>query len=64
MMRHAEKPEKDSEVNGVDATGQEDGKSLTPRGWQRAGVWCELFVPSLGSSSALPRPTEISASSG
>jgi broad specificity phosphatase PhoE len=62
LMRHAEKPEKDGKVHGVDATGQEDGKSLTPRGWQRAGAWCELFVPSLGSSSPLPRPAAIFAS--
>lgn len=61
IIRHAEKPE-DGAAAGVDATGAPDPKSLTPRGWQRAGAWAELFAPSLGQPSALPRPTAFYAS--
>jgi hypothetical protein len=60
IIRHAEKPEGD-EATGVDAAGGSDPRSLTPRGWQRAGAWAELFAPSLAQPS-LPRPTAIFAS--
>jgi broad specificity phosphatase PhoE len=59
IIRHAEKPNGDL---GVTAGGEQDTKSLTPRGWQRAGAWAEMFVPSLGQVSALPTPTAIFAS--
>jgi hypothetical protein len=60
IIRHAEKPDQDhSAVNG---SGAPDAKSLTPRGWQRAGVWVEMFAPSLGQPLALPKPTAIFAS--
>lgn len=60
IIRHAEKP--DAEGNsGVDANGAADSKSLTPRGWQRAGAWAQVFVPSFGKSS-LPTPIAIFAS--
>jgi hypothetical protein len=63
IIRHAEKPESDSDSgDGVDATGALDPKSLTPRGWQRAGVWAELFAPSLGQEPVLPEPTAVFAS--
>jgi hypothetical protein len=61
IIRHAEKPEPD-EASGIDETGGPDGKSLTPQGWQRAGAWAELFVPSLGTPTALPTPDFIFAS--
>jgi hypothetical protein len=61
IMRHAEKPEPGGD-NGIDATGAPDAKSLTPRGWQRAGAWTELFAPSLGQQRALPKPIAIFAS--
>lgn len=61
VIRHAEKPEAAGD-NGIDATGAEDPESLTPRGWQRAGAWAELFAPSLGQQPALPKPTAIFAS--
>jgi len=61
VMRHAEKPEAGGD-GGVDAAGKPDHNSLTPRGWQRAGGWAELFVPSLGLQSPLPTPSAIFAS--
>lgn len=61
IIRHAEKPETGGD-NGIDATGAQDPKSLTLRGWQRAGAWAELFAPSLGEQSAVPKPTAIFAS--
>jgi hypothetical protein len=60
LIRHAEKPNGDG-VAGVDTNGANDDRSLTPRGWQRAGAWAELFAPSL-AEPALPRPTAIFAS--
>jgi hypothetical protein len=60
IIRHAEKPSGDGAA-GVDATGALNPKSLTTRGWQRAGAWVELFAPSL-AEPALPRPTDIFAS--
>jgi hypothetical protein len=61
IIRHAEKPD-GAGNSGIDGTGKPDDKSLTPRGWQRAGVWAELFSPSLGHDSQLPKPTSIFAS--
>ena len=60
IIRHAEKPV--SGDGGVDASGVNSNPSLTPRGWQRAGVWAELFAPSLGQPPALPAPQAIFAS--
>jgi broad specificity phosphatase PhoE len=63
IIRHAEKPESDAKTgDGVDADGALDPKSLTPRGWLRAGLWTELFAPSLGKTPVLPQPTAIFAS--
>jgi hypothetical protein len=61
LIRHAEKPE-DGQPGGVGADGTADRRSLTPKGWQRAGCWTELFVPSLGGNAVLPRPQAIFAS--
>ena len=61
IIRHAEKPEPGGD-SGVDSTGAPDPRSLTVRGWQRAGAWAELFVPALGQKSALPTPTTLFAS--
>ena len=60
IIRHAEKPEPGGD-SGVDHTGAPDPRSLTVRGWQRAGAWAELFVPALGQKSALPTPTAMFA---
>ena len=61
IIRHAEKPEPGGD-SGIDFTGAPDPRSLTVRGWQRAGAWAELFVPALGQKSALPTPTTVFAS--
>ena len=61
IMRHADKPELGGD-GGVDATGMPDKNSLTPRGWQRTGIWVDLFAPSLGQQRDLPTPDAIFAS--
>jgi hypothetical protein len=61
IMRHADKPDLDGD-GGVDATGMPDKQSLTPRGWQRAGIWVDLFAPSFGQQRVLPKPDAIFAS--
>jgi hypothetical protein len=61
IIRHADKPEPGGD-GGIDLSGSPDRRSLTPRGWQRAGVWTELFAPSLGQPPMLPKPTAIFAS--
>jgi hypothetical protein len=66
IIRHAEKPV-DGVESGVDASGLPDSRSLTPRGWQRAGAWTALLVPAQaapapGAQPILPRPTAIFAS--
>jgi broad specificity phosphatase PhoE len=61
IIRHAEKPNP-GVAEGVDSTGQPDGKSLTPRGWQRAGAWVQLFAPPSGQNALLPMPDALFAS--
>ncbi|MFL9910329.1 hypothetical protein [Paraburkholderia sp. RL17-337-BIB-A] len=61
IIRHAEKPEAGGD-SGIDGSGAPDSRSLTPRGWQRAGVWAELFAPSLGHAGVLPKPAVVFAS--
>lgn len=46
----------------MNSLGQPDSKSLTPRGWQRAGAWVQVFSPALAHDGALPQPTAIFAS--
>jgi len=45
LIRHAEKPAKDSDPYGVTATGERSKESLEVRGWQRAGALANLLVP-------------------
>ena len=61
IIRHAEKPAP-GDGDGVDASGGPDHRSLTPRGWQRAGAWAELFLPALNQPAELPKPTALFAS--
>ncbi|WP_341317478.1 phosphoglycerate mutase family protein [Paraburkholderia sp. IMGN_8] len=44
FIRHAEKPGH-GVASGVDSNGMADPKSLTPRGWQRAGALVRYFSP-------------------
>lgn len=52
IIRHAEKPASTpnkTAAAGVTLAGQQDGESLTVRGWQRAGALARLFVPAPGA---------------
>ncbi len=61
ILRHGEKPRPGGH-KGVDESGRQDERSLSPLGWQRAGAWAELFVPASGAEPMLPRPDRIVAS--
>lgn len=43
IIRHAEKPLPEQPDRGVNELGENDDKSLTVRGWQRAGALTHLF---------------------
>jgi hypothetical protein len=45
VIRHAEKPEKQTGVFGVTEAGARDKDELTPKGWQRAGALVRFFNP-------------------
>lgn len=45
LIRHAEKPAKDSAPYGVTAKGERSKESLEVRGWQRAGALANLLAP-------------------
>ncbi|HZQ44645.1 MAG TPA: hypothetical protein VFA99_15435 [Acidobacteriaceae bacterium] len=55
IIRHSEKP--DNSNDGVTEQGKSDPRSLTPRGWQRAGAWTTYF----GSLEGLSKPDRIYA---
>lgn len=59
IIRHAEKPVPEQPELGVDELGQADDKSLTVRGWQRAGALAHLFFD---PPSPLQVPVTIVAS--
>lgn len=48
LLRHAEKPAKDSFPFGVNRKGMRSKEALTVRGWQRAGALTNLFAPAHG----------------
>ena len=48
LIRHAEKPGKDSAPYGVTADGERSKESLAIRGWQRAGALADLLAPADG----------------
>lgn len=62
LLRHAEKPDGDGREAGLGPEGRPDAKSLTVRGWQRAGGLAALLAPGPLSASPLPRPDRIHAS--
>jgi hypothetical protein len=45
LIRHAEKPVPDLGIGGVDEQGAADKRSLSVRGWQRAGALVRFFAP-------------------
>ena len=64
LIRHAEKPAKDSPPFGVTLTGDRSKESLEVRGWQRAGALTHLLAPPDGrfQHAELARPQFIYAS--
>jgi hypothetical protein len=62
IIRHAEKPG-DGKPFGVRARGERDDKSLTTRGWQRAGALARFFAPleGRGRHPALAAPNALVA---
>jgi broad specificity phosphatase PhoE len=64
LIRHAEKPDDDSDTRGVTQKGERSHESLDVRGWQRAGALTTLFAPSNGhfQNASLARPQFIFAS--
>ena len=63
LIRHAEKPDKDSHPYGVTRKGERSNESLQVRGWQRAGALIALFAPPNGHFHAsLARPKFLYAS--
>lgn len=58
VLRHAEKPDKDSIPFGVTVDGKQSKESLEVRGWQRAGALANLFAPTDGhfQNASLARP--------
>ena len=64
LIRHAEKPAKDSAPYGVTKKGDRSKESLEVRGWQRAGALTNLFAPadSHFQHSALSKPQFLYAS--
>jgi len=64
LIRHAEKPAKDSAPFGVTLKGDRSKESLEVRGWQRAGALSHLFAPLDGhfQHPSLDRPQFLYAS--
>jgi hypothetical protein len=64
LIRHAEKPAKDSAPYGVTRKGERSKESLEVRGWQRAGGLINLFAPANGrfQHRSLARPQFLFAS--
>ena len=64
LIRHAEKPAKDSAPYGVTAEGERNKESLEVRGWQRAGGLANLLAPTNGhfQHASLAKPQFLFAS--
>jgi hypothetical protein len=64
LIRHAEKPAKDSAPFGITLKGERSKESLEVRGWQRAGALSHLFAPLDGhfQHASLARPQFLYAS--
>ena len=64
LIRHAEKPAKDSPPYGVTSEGERNKESLEVRGWQRAGALANLLAPANGhlQHAALAKPQHLYAS--
>jgi hypothetical protein len=60
VIRHAEKPDDQKQVPGIDLLGEIDSSSLSVRGWQRAGALAVLFGPE-GGRADYPTPDVVIA---
>lgn len=65
LIRHAEKPVPELGIGGVDYLGVPDKRSLSVRGWQRAGSLVRFFAPLHGQAVAglIERPDTLYAAS-
>lgn len=64
LIRHAEKPDEERGLLGVEETGAPNPHQLSVRGWQRAGALVQVFAsPSENSGGDIERPTAIIACS-
>lgn len=63
LIRHAEEPDAQAGIRGVDERGAPDADALSVRGWQRAGALVHLFAPASGwpSRPPLARPGALFA---
>jgi hypothetical protein len=48
VIRHAEKPDDEGTISGVDVQGGQNPEELTVQGWQRAGALVRFFAPTTG----------------
>ena len=60
IIRHGEKPEGSGSGPGLTEAGEVEERSLTIRGWQRAGAWAALFG-SGPEGGSYPVPTALFA---
>lgn len=65
LIRHAEKPVTEQGILGVDELGNPDRRSLSVRGWQRAGALARFFAPLHGAYAhgTIERPDALFAAS-
>lgn len=65
LIRHAEKPVPEHGILGVDELGNPDRRSLSVRGWQRAGALVRFFAPLHGAwhDGTIERPDALFAAS-
>lgn len=62
LIRHAEKPEDNPQIFGVDEAGNQKKEELSVRGWRRAGALAVLFSPDVvASRPGLATPQTIYA---
>lgn len=62
VIRHGEKPTDESRPPfGVDADGNRNPHSLSPKGWQRSGALTTLFSPAVAPKVGLRTPTALYA---
>jgi hypothetical protein len=63
LIRHGEKPDVHSALQGIDESGNIDPESMTAEGWKRARLLVSLFDPPSGRfRTGLARPTMLFAS--